>query len=101
MFLTNSNSIKEVLLFPAMKPTEQGGKAASGGLDAGSMARLEDQLASMNFLGGDKPSKADAAAFEPFAAQGGGKGVPAEFTRVKNWATLMESFPQEARTAWE
>ncbi len=30
MFLTNSNNIKEVLLFPAMKPIRDGEEAAGG-----------------------------------------------------------------------
>jgi lysyl-tRNA synthetase class 2 len=88
MFLSNKSNIKEVLLFPAMKPNEEQmamiaanappkdiipqtvtamGVGAFEGVNLGSvdgMKQLEDALAGKKFLGGDSPSEADAALLE-------------------------------------
>jgi hypothetical protein len=84
MFLANKNNIKEVLLFPAMKPTEEQmelitknapkregitapvscmGVGAFAGVDLFSpsgIAKLNDALTGKTFLNGDAPSKDDA-----------------------------------------
>lgn len=88
MFLANKNNIKEVLLFPAMKPTEEQmelitknapkkegitaakvcmgvGKFASVNLctDAG-IAKVDAALNGKKYLNGDTPSKEDADLFK-------------------------------------
>lgn len=87
MFLANKNNIKEVLLFPAMKPTEEqmeliaknapkkeGITAAKVCMGVGKFAgvnlcnvegitKLDAALNGKNYLNGDEPSKEDADLF--------------------------------------
>jgi lysyl-tRNA synthetase, class II len=124
MFLSNKNNIKEVLLFPAMKPTDEQyaliaknhkpyeaapaapvatvlgvGKFASDNLgsDEG-MKKLDAALKGKTFLGGDAPSKADA---ELLAAV---KKVPslhaAKYGNVTAWAQTCSVFSPAVRASW-
>lgn len=84
MFLSNKNNIKEVLLFPAMKPNDEQlamlaknasqastviaiGVGAFDGVNVGSpegLKSLETALAGKKFLGGDSPSSDDVGMLE-------------------------------------
>ncbi|KAJ0393177.1 hypothetical protein P43SY_000564 [Pythium insidiosum] len=102
MFLTNKFNIKEVLLFPAMKPDEQvhapegsGVLSATGSVD---LVELEQRLESTVFLNGDKPSKEDAAVFEKVNVIG--KDVLKQHPNVEKWATFLSAFPSDLRAKW-
>ncbi|CAK4710629.1 hypothetical protein LEN26_013604 [Aphanomyces euteiches] len=102
MFLTNKFNIKEVLLFPAMKPDEQVHKPQSG-TDAVvdfSLEALEARLAQKqtNFLNGAKPTKDDAAAFDRIKVVG--KDILKKHPRVEAWIDLVSLFPNDLRAKW-
>lgn len=93
MFLANKNNIKEVLLFPAMKPTDQEmnliadevkargdvshmGVGAFADVDLGTsegLAKLDDSLSGKNF---DTLSKEDVELFEVVSNVSSGKVLP-------------------------
>ncbi|TMW61280.1 hypothetical protein Poli38472_013743 [Pythium oligandrum] len=104
MFLTNKFNIKEVLLFPAMKPDEQVNTAAEGAASTltatGSvdLEELESRLEKLTFLGGAKPSKEDALVFEKVKVIG--KDVLAKHTNVEKWCNFVGAFPNELRAKW-
>lgn len=101
MFLSNKNNIKEVLLFPAMKPNDEQlamlaknasapGCVAMGvgsfeGVNVGTaegMKKLEVALTGKTFLGGDSPNADDVGMLEvvskvPEAALSGSTNVQA------------------------
>jgi tRNA synthetases class II (D, K and N) len=119
MFLSNKNNIKEVLLFPAMKPTDNelaviaknaqdkadaavvlgAGPFASANLasDAG-MQTVDDALAGKIFLNGNEPSKVDA---DLLAAV---DKVPAthlvKFANVIAWVQNCSRAGPNARASW-
>lgn len=127
MFLANKNNIKEVLLFPAMKPTDEQlsvisknappkdtpapiakapvamamGVGKFEGVNLGTedgMAKLDDALKNKVFLGGDSPAKADAELLEVV------KKVPGSFTakyaNVQGWMQTCSLFAPALRASW-
>ncbi|OQR87036.1 lysyl-tRNA synthetase [Achlya hypogyna] len=102
MFLTNKFNIKEVLLFPAMKPDEQVAKPTSGAITAAnfSLEAVEAKLqsAQTNFLNGAKPSKEDAVVFERVKVIG--KDILAKFPLTQAWLDLVSLFTNELRNKW-
>jgi lysyl-tRNA synthetase class 2 len=124
MFLSNKNNIKEVLLFPAMKPTEEQialvkanapnkdhftapvapivialGVGEFAGLNLGTpdgMKKLDDALEGKKFLGGESPSKADADLFAVVSL------IPPSILmpNVEDWVKSCSAFDDSARADW-
>lgn len=122
MFLTNKNNIKEVLLFPAMKPTDEQlavqkgapkSKAAAAAaanvmgvgrfkdLDlksADGIKKLDNALQGTRFVNGDDPSKDDAELFELF------NHIPAALVapcpNVNAWLHACSLFETSVRAQW-
>ena len=102
MFLSNKFNIKEVLLFPAMKPDEQvhtsTGAAATNAQDM-TLEALEKRLSgSNNFLNGSKPSKEDTLAFERVKVVGA--DILKKYPNVSAWLELVSLFTNELRNKW-
>ena len=122
MFLSNKWNIKEVLLFPAMKPTDElaekvralhkqpaagaaagagaaGAGGAKGGVSAGLLQEASARVAGKSFAKGGSPSAEDAALFQTLSA------VPlAElkaFPAVLGYYKGIAQFPAQARAAWK
>lgn len=122
MFLANKNNIKEVLLFPAMKPTEEQlaiqkgapkSKAAAAAsteavgvgkfkdLDfksAESIQALNEALQTSRFLNGNDPTKADAELFEVFNLVPAALAAP--FSNVSGWLHACSLFSADIRASW-
>jgi len=124
MFLSNKSNIKEVLLFPAMKPTDEQmamiqanapkkdiyhptaatvppvmGVGAYDGVNLAStegMKKLEDNLNGQTFLGGDSPSKTDAELLEVIVK------IPFSFVtpNVQGWINSCSTFNPSIRASW-
>ena len=117
MFLSNKWNIKEVLLFPAMKPTDElaekvralhkqpagaagaGAGGAKGGASAGLLQEASARVAGKSFAKGGSPSAEDAALFQTLSA------VPlAElkaYPAVLGYYKGIAQFPAQARAAWK
>ncbi|TDH66188.1 hypothetical protein CCR75_004908 [Bremia lactucae] len=106
MFLCNRFNIKEVLLFPAMKPDEQTASVASAtGIAAlvsatGSVALdvLETRLSGSTFVNGSSPSKDDTVVFERVKVVG--KDILKKYPNVEKWLDFVTAFPNELRVKW-
>ncbi len=124
MFLSNKNNIKEVLLFPAMKPTDeqitvlaknapkkdatntnmhvvetdmsQFDDADMTSEDA--LKKLDTALAGRAFLQGTVPSKDDAALLDKVL--GGDAATISTFANVSAWTKLLSMFTPEVRASW-
>ena len=124
MFLSNKNNIKEVLLFPAMKPTDEQmtiiaqnapkkdatntnmsalkvDMSAFEGDDLTSeesLKKLDVALAGKSFVHGTAPSKDDAALLEKVSKADAGivSGLP----NVAAWSKLLSMFTPEVRASW-
>ena len=98
MFLSDNSNIKEVLLFPAMKPDTSTGAADLA--TAEGVAALEKRMSGTGtvFIAGDTPSAADARTFEAL------RGAPADAIAaapwVKRWFALVGLFTADVRAAW-
>ena len=119
MFLSNKSNIKEVLLFPAMKPSDEQmqliaanapkkdptntGVASEdvsnfvnlAAFNDGDLDKLNSSLAGQSFLNGTAPSKADAEVYDK---------VPEDASSRPNiaaWMTLMSMFTPDVRAKWE
>lgn len=119
MFLSNKSNIKEVLLFPAMKPSDEQmqliaanapkkdptntGVASEdvsnfvnlAAFNDGDLDKLNSSLAGQSFLNGTAPSKADAEVYDK---------VPEDVSSRPNiaaWMTLMSMFTPDVRAKWE
>lgn len=92
MFLSDNNTIKEVLLFPAMKPSADG---EGGGM---SPEALNEKLSSAAtpFLTGALPTQADARAFAALPADTDMSELPA----LRSWYGSVGAFTPEARAAF-
>jgi lysyl-tRNA synthetase class 2 len=105
MLLTDNNTIREVLLFPAMKQLEAA--TAKGGCEtfvkalpgvdlrsAQGLAKLDARLAGRNFIGGATKTEDDAECYRAV------KEHPAEayahLGNVRRWARLMAMFARGA-----
>jgi lysyl-tRNA synthetase class 2 len=124
MFLSNKSNIKEVLLFPAMKPTEDQMELiaknapkkdatntnmaalttdmsqfeASDMTQEVSLKKLDAALAGKAFMHGTAPSKDDAEMLEKvLVAQ---ETVIASCSNVAAWIKLLTMFPEDVRKAW-
>jgi len=123
MFLSNKNNIKEVLLFPAMKPTDEQmaviaknapGKDAtntnmavaptdmtpfSGDMtDEESLKKLDGCLAGRSFLHGTAPSKDDAELVEKVLKAD--SALVASLSNLAAWTKLLSMFTPEVRGSW-
>lgn len=110
MFLSNKWNIKEVLLFPAMKPTDDASHNTKEKKSTPSATKevadpfapilsdLQTKLGTAAFLGGATPSKADAVAY------GQVKSVPLQsmksFPSVKSWFMSVSIFSEATRQSW-
>jgi len=125
MFLANKNNIKEVLLFPAMKPTDEqlatakknkqdedgAGAGGSGstlgvgmlsGVDLGTddgMSRLNDALSGKTYLEGEAPTKEDADLF-PIVDKNVPSSVVFRHSNVVAWIQACSAFDPETRATW-
>ena len=124
MFLSNKANIKEVLLFPAMKPTEDQMELiaknapkkdatntnmtalltdmsqfeASDMTQEGSLKKLDAALAGKAFMHGTAPSKDDAEMLEKvLKAQA---TTIAACSNVAAWTKLLTMFPEDVRKSW-
>ena len=124
MFLSNKNNIKEVLLFPAMKPTDEQmtlvaknapkkdatntnmhvamtDMAQFEGVDMTSeeaLKKLDSALAGRAFLQGTAPTKEDAELYDKVLA--GDAATIATFSNVSAWTKLLSMFTPETRATW-
>jgi len=97
MLLTNNNTIREVLLFPQMRP-EADDSAPSSAADTGCtpkrLAEIEKKLSGRTFLGGsswdNKENKTAYALVKTY------KGSLAEYSRVSTWMQFMSLFQPDA-----
>lgn len=124
MFLSNKNNIKEVLLFPAMKPTDEqlevikknapkkdatntnmqafdtdmSAFEAEDMTQEGGLKKLDVALSGKSFLKGTAPTKDDADMLERvLKAQ---TEVVAAFPNVAAWVKLITMFPEDVRKSW-
>lgn len=122
MFLSNKNNIKEVLLFPAMKPsdeqmnliaanapksdTEFSLMALMSSLSLGaemtseeSLDKLEEALNGKAFVKGTAPSKDDVDLLEKVLKAD--EALIAARPNVAAWTKLLAMFTPEVRATWE
>jgi len=98
MFLSDNNNIKEVLLFPAMKPDAS---ADAPGLDtAEGVAALEKRMGASGtvFLAGDTPTAADARVY--LQVRAAPAAAVAACPWVKRWFNLVGLFTDDVRASW-
>ena len=123
MFLSNKNNIKEVLLFPAMKPTDEQmqviqknapKKDATNtnmsmttdmsifeGADMSStdnLKKLDDALIGKAFLQGTAPSKDDATLLEKISKVDA--STLEAYANITAWNKLLSMFSAEVRASW-
>ena len=118
MFLANKSNIKEVLLFPAMKPTEEQmeliaknapkkppmkclGLGRFAGVNLGSeegLAKLNEVLAGKKFLNVDAPSKEDAELVK--VVEGLSLASVAKSANVLAWFQSCSEVSSDARAQW-
>jgi lysyl-tRNA synthetase class 2 len=103
MFLADHNNIKEVLLFPAMKPEEAGAGGSMESLnfsEGGAVYSLNAHLAAGNqFIGGDLPSAADAKAFDQISTAP--EDAIAACASVRRWHDMVGLFTPAVRASWK
>lgn len=120
MFLSNKNNIKEVLLFPAMKPTDEqmaaslknapkqvgvpsalSGVGQFEGVNLASpegLAKVAAVLDGKKFLNGDEPTKEDAELLAVVSQLPA--GVVAQHVNVGSWLLACSAFTPEVRSQW-
>jgi lysyl-tRNA synthetase, class II len=121
MFLSNKNNIKEVLLFPAMKPSDDQmaivvknapkkdatnmnmniNVASYKSLDMTSedaMQRLDNDLAGKAFVHGTAPTKDDVELLEKVLQAE--ESLIASLPNVSAWTKLLAMFTPEVKAAW-
>ena len=124
MFLSNKANIKEVLLFPAMKPSDEQmaliaqnapkkdstntnmssavDMSLFSGVDMTSedaLDNLDSALAGKAFLNGTAPSKGDAELLEKVIKAD--SALVASRANVAAWTKLLSMFAPEMRATWE
>jgi len=122
MFLSNKSNIKEVLLFPAMKPTEEQTNliaanapksdsefslmALMSSLSLGveitseeALDKLDEALTGRSFLKGTVPSKEDVDLLEKVLKAD--EAQIASRSNVSAWIKLLAMFTPEMRASWE
>lgn len=116
MYLTNSNNIKEVLLFPAMKPEATGTSAAgrthssfgSGSLDLASeegLAAIEERLQYQPYILGHHLTSADDAVQKIVAeavasGEGPATNLRQAYPSVQTWLGQVSLYAQSIRSSW-
>lgn len=120
MFLSNKNNIKEVLLFPAMKPTDEQMAVLAKNApkrdvivntamdmsqfsDADmtseeSLKALDAALAGKSFVHGTAPSKDDATLLDKVLQADA--TLVATLANVAAWTKLLSMFTPEVRASW-
>lgn len=123
MFLSNKNNIKEVLLFPAMKPTDEQlqvmkknapKKDATNtnmsmttdmsefeGADMTStenLKKLDDELIGKSFVQGTAPSKDDTILLEKVSKVDA--STLEAYANITAWSKLLHMFSAEVRASW-
>mmetsp|Transcript_5714 Transcript_5714/g.9962 ORF Transcript_5714/g.9962 Transcript_5714/m.9962 type:complete len:677 (-) Transcript_5714:248-2278(-) len=121
MFLSNKNNIKEVLLFPAMKPTDEQMTVIAknapkkdatntnmninmshyNGADMTKediLQKLDNDLAGKAFVHGTAPTKADAELLERVLKAD--ESLIASMPNVAAWTKLVSMFTPEVRASW-
>jgi lysyl-tRNA synthetase, class II len=119
MFLSNKNNIKEVLLFPAMKPLDDATAITAKNTpkkDVSSMniniasyksmdmtkedalQRLNDDLAGKAFVHGTAPTKDDAELIEKVLQAD--EGLISSLPHVSAWTKLLAMFTPEVKATW-
>lgn len=121
MFLSNKNNIKEVLLFPAMKPSDDqmaiiaknapkkdatntnmsinmAPYASADMTSAEILQRLDNDLAGKAFVHGTTPTKDDAELLEKVLKAD--ESVIAALPNVSAWTKLLAMFTPEVRASW-
>ncbi|CAJ1966884.1 unnamed protein product [Cylindrotheca closterium] len=123
MFLSNKNNIKEVLLFPAMKPTDEQMQVIAKnapkkdatntnmsmttdmsvfeGADMTSsemLKALDDALIGKSFIQGTAPSKDDAALLEKVSKVDA--STLEAYLNITAWSKLLSMFSAEVRASW-
>ena len=123
MFLSNKNNIKEVLLFPAMKPTDEQMTVIANnapkkdatntnmnvttdmsifdGADmtsTESLKKLDEALIGKAFLQGTAPSKDDAELLEKVLKAD--DNTVAAYANVAAWTKLLSMFAPDVRAGW-
>lgn len=124
MFLSNKSNIKEVLLFPAMKPTDEQMQVIANNapkkdatntnmttmktdmtmFDGADMAsaeilkKLDDSLSGKSFLQGTAPSKDDADLVEKVLQVDA--DTLASYPNVTAWTKLLSMFAADVRGSW-
>lgn len=121
MFLSNKSNIKEVLLFPAMKPSDDQlaviaknapkkdatnmnmsinmAQYASADMKTEeALQRLNNDLAGKAFVHGTAPSPDDAALLDRVLEAD--DSLIASLASVSAWTKLMAMFPPEVRASW-
>mmetsp|Transcript_10685 Transcript_10685/g.11444 ORF Transcript_10685/g.11444 Transcript_10685/m.11444 type:complete len:155 (+) Transcript_10685:1860-2324(+) len=125
MFLSNKANIKEVLLFPAMKPSDEqmaliaanAPKKDSTNTNMGvvsadlsilktldvfsedDLEMLNSALAGKSFLNGTAPSKADTEVFDKVLKADA--SLVSSRENVAGWMKLLSMFTPEIRASWE
>jgi lysyl-tRNA synthetase class 2 len=123
MFLSNKNNIKEVLLFPAMRPTDEQmamiaqnapkkdatntnmtaamvdmSQFTSDMTSDATLKKLDTTLAGKSFLHGTAPSKDDAELLDKVLKADA--MVVASMPNVAAWTKLLSMFTPEIRSSW-
>jgi lysyl-tRNA synthetase class 2 len=123
MFLSNKNNIKEVLLFPAMKPTDEQmaviaknapkkdatntnmiaatvdmSQFSGDMISDETLKTLDTTLAGKAFLHGTAPSKDDADLLEKVLKADA--ALVASMPNVAAWTKLLSMFTPEIRSSW-
>jgi lysyl-tRNA synthetase class 2 len=115
MFLSNKWNIKEVLLFPAMRPHEDLSSvkkvttivaaptvtSVKSAVDEGVNASLRDlnvKLSASPYIGGASPTKADAVAFA--VVRSIPSSVLSQFPLVRSWYLTVSIFSESLRQTW-
>mmetsp|Transcript_37104 Transcript_37104/g.90194 ORF Transcript_37104/g.90194 Transcript_37104/m.90194 type:complete len:153 (-) Transcript_37104:759-1217(-) len=123
MFLSNKSNIKEVLLFPAMKPTDEQMQVIANNApkkdatntnmsmttdmsvfeDADmtsteSLKKLDDALIGKSFVQGTAPSKDDATLLEKVSKVDA--STLEAYSNITAWSKLLSMFSAEVRASW-
>lgn len=97
MFLTSETNIKEVILFPAMRPVTKESKAVPKSID---FAQLDAQLGSQLFFNGFQPSPIDAKYFTNISQNAQLQLELQEHANLDRWYNLVSLFPLHLRRRW-
>ena len=102
MFLTDKNNIKEVLLFPAMRPGEAQPSGKADYSTSEGQAQLEERLAAAGtqYLNGPVPTMEDAKTFEALQKAGVTSEALSGKPHLRSWLQTVAMFTADRRAAW-